>query len=425
VGGPDESIFQPEWSPDGVLYFISDRTNWWNLYRWQDGSIEALCPMEAEFGQPQWIFGMSTYAFESARRIICTYSQRGISHLASLDTETLKLEEIETPYTYISGVRAAPGQVLFLAGSPTQKMAVILLDLNEGKEEVLRYSSESRIDPAYTSIPQDIEIPTVGGRTAYGFFYPPHNKDFEGPEGEKPLLLVMSHGGPTGATIPVYDAELQYYTSRGIAVIDVNYGGSTGYGRAYRQRLNGQWGVVDVDDCVNGARYLVERGDVDGNRLMITGGSAGGYTTLCALTFRNVFKAGASHFGIGDLETFVADTHKFESRYLDNLVGPYPAQRDLYRERSAINYMEQLECPIILFQGSEDKIVPPSQSQTMYEAVKAKGLPVAYLEFEGEQHGFRKAENIKRALDAELYFYSRVFSFELADPTEPVPIDNL
>jgi len=235
----------------------------------------------------------------------------------------------------------------------------------------------------------------------------------------------MSHGGPTGATIPVYDSEIQFYTSRGIAVIDVNYGGSTGYGRAYRQRLNGQWGVVDVDDCANGARYLVERGDVDEKRLMITGGSAGGYTTLCALTFRDVFKAGASHFGIGDLETFAGDTHKFESRYLDNLVGPYPAQRDLYRERSAINYTDQLECPIILFQGSEDKIVPPNQSQKMYEAVKAKGIPVAYLEFEGEQHGFRKAENIKRALDAELYFYAQVFGFELADPTEPVPIDNL
>ena len=235
----------------------------------------------------------------------------------------------------------------------------------------------------------------------------------------------MSHGGPTGATIPVYDSEIQYYTSRGIAVIDVNYGGSTGYGREYRQRLNGQWGVVDVDDCANGALNLAQRGDVDKNRLMITGGSAGGYTTLCALTFRKVFKAGASHYGIGDLETFAGDTHKFESRYLDNLIGPYPEKRDLYRERSAINYTDQLECPMILFQGSEDKIVPPNQSQKMYEAVKAKGLPVAYLEFEGEQHGFRKAENIKRALDGELYFYAQVFGFELADPIEPVPIDNL
>jgi dipeptidyl aminopeptidase/acylaminoacyl peptidase len=425
AGGADESIFQPEWSPDGILYFISDRSNWWNLYRWAAGGIEALCPMEAEFGLPQWVFGMSTYAFESPSRIICTYSQRGLSHLASLDTETLELEEIETQYAYISGVKAAPGQVLLLAGSPTHKMAVVRLDLQEGREEILRRSSESKIDLDYTSIPQEVEIPTAGEQVAYGFYYPPYNKDFKGPEGGKPLLLVMSHGGPTGATIPVYDSEIQYFTSRGIAVIDVNYGGSTGYGREYRQRLNGQWGVVDVDDCVNGALYLAERGDVDKNRLMITGGSAGGYTTLCALTFRNVFKAGASHYGIGDLETFAGDTHKFESRYLDNLVGPYPEKRELYRERSAINFTDQLECPIILFQGSEDKIVPPNQSQKMYEAVKAKGLPVAYLEFEAEQHGFRKAENIKRALDGELYFYAQVFGFELADPIEPVPIDNL
>ena len=425
AGGKDESIFQPEWSPDGVLYFISDRSNWWNLYRYKDGSVEALYPMEAEFGLPQWVFGMSTYAFESPKQMICTYTQRGNSHLASLDTETLQLQEIETQHTYISAIKAAPGQVLFVAGSPMQKMAVILLDLVDGSEEVLRYSSESIIDPAYTSIPLEVEIPTTGDKKAYAFFYPPHNKEFAAPEGEKPLLLVMSHGGPTGATIPVYDSEIQYYTSRGIAVIDVNYGGSTGYGRAYRQRLNGLWGVVDVDDCANGARYLVERGDVDSNRLMITGGSAGGYTTLCALTFKDVFKAGASHFGIGDLETFAGDTHKFESRYLDNLVGPYPEERDLYRERSAINYLDQLDCPMILFQGSEDKIVPPNQSQQMYQAVKAKGLPVAYLEFEGEQHGFRKAENIKRALDGELYFYSRIFNFELADPIEPVPIDNL
>ena len=425
TGGAQESIFQPEWSPDGTLYFISDRTNWWNLDRYQNGGIQAVCPMEAEFGLPQWVFGMSTFAFESPRQIICTYTQRGISHLAQLDTETLELEEIETQYTYIRSVKAAPGQVLFLAGSPTQKTAVVLRDLVGGTEEVLRYSSESVIDPAYTSIPQEVEIPTTSGKTAYAFFFPPQNKDFTAPEGEKPLLLVMSHGGPTSAAIPVYDAEIQYYTSRGIAVIDVNYGGSTGYGRAYRQRLNGEWGVVDVDDCANGALYLAARGDVDDQRLMITGGSAGGYTTLCALTFKNVFKAGASHFGIGDLETFVGDTHKFESRYLDNLVGPYPEKKELYRERSAINYLDQLDCPMILFQGSEDKIVPPNQSQEMNQAVKAKGLPVAYLEFEGEQHGFRKAENIKRALDGELYFYSRVFGFDLADPIDPVKIDNL
>lgn len=425
VGGPAESIFQPEWSPDGVLYFVSDRSNWWNLYRWVEGKVEALCQMKAEFGVPQWVFGMSTYAFESPRRIICSYSQRGKSHLASLDTETLELEEIETNYTNISGFKASPGLALFLAGSPTQKTAVVRRDLRNGNEEVLRYSSESKIDPDYTSIPQEVEIPTEGEQVAYGFFYPPKNKDFVGPQGEKPPLLVMSHGGPTSATTPTYDAKIQYYTSRGIAVMDVNYRGSTGYGRAYRQRLNGQWGVADVDDCANAALYLVNRGEVDENRLMITGGSAGGYTTLCALTFRDVFKAGASRYGIGDLETMVVDTHKFESRYLDNLVGPYPEKHELYQERSAINYTDQLKCPMIFFQGSEDKIVPPNQSQTMYKAVKAKGLPVAYLEFEGEQHGFRKAENIKRALDGELYFYSRVFGFELAEPIEPVPIDNL
>ena len=425
AGGPDELIFQPEWSPEGVLHFISDRTNWWNLYRLRDGKIESLYPMEAEFGRPQWVFGMSTFGFTSDGHIVCTFSQQGVSHLASLNTATLKLEEIETPYTYIEQVRMTPRGVLLIAGSPTEKVAVVLLDLKSRRIEVLRRTHETKIDPGFTSIPQAVEFPTEGERTAYGFFYPPCNQDFTAPKGEKPLLLVLSHGGPTGATAPLYLERVQYWTSRGIAVLHVNYGGSTGYGRTYRQRLNGQWGVVDVDDCVNGARYLVERGDVDGDRLLIMGGSAGGYTTLCALTFRNVFKAGASYFGIGDLETFVTDTHKFESRYLETLVGPYPARRDLYVERSAINFTERLACPLILFQGSEDKIVPPSQAQKMFEAVKARGLPVAYLEFEGEGHGFRKAENIKRALDAELYFYSRVFGFELADSVEPVAIENL
>jgi dipeptidyl aminopeptidase/acylaminoacyl peptidase len=425
AGGPEESIFQPDWSPEGILHFVSDRTGWWNLYRWQGRSFEALCPMNAEFGQPQWVFGRSTYAFESSQRIICTYTQRGVSHLASLDTITLDFEEIETPYTYMDNVRAAPGRVLFNAGSPTEMHSINLLDLNTGQIAVLQRASKVQFDPGLISIPQDIEFPTENGLKAYGFFYPPHNKEFDAPPDEKPLLLVMSHGGPTGQTLPILDNEIQYWTSRGIAVLDVNYGGSTGYGRAYRQRLNGQWGVVDVDDCVNGARYLVEQGQVDGNRLMITGGSAGGYTTLCALTFRDIFKVGASHYGIGDLETFVGDTHKFESRYLETLVGPYPDRKDLYKERSPIHFTERLECPLILFQGSEDKIVPPEQSRSMYAAVKAKGLPVAYLEFEGEQHGFRIADNIKRALDGELYFYSRVFGFELADPVEPVTIENL
>jgi dipeptidyl aminopeptidase/acylaminoacyl peptidase len=281
------------------------------------------------------------------------------------------------------------------------------------------------VDAAYLSAPEAIEFPTEGGLTAHAWFYRPKNPDFIAPPGELPPLWVHSHGGPTSAAAASLTLGLQYWTSRGIAVLDVNYGGSTGYGRAYRLRLEGQWGVVDVDDCVNGARYLVERDEVDGNRLMISGGSAGGYTTLCALTFRDTFRAGASHFGIGDLETFVHDTHKYESRYLERLVGPFPERRDLYHERSAINYTDRLSCPVILLQGLEDKIVPPNQAQTMVDALLKKGLPVAYLAFEGEQHGFRKAENIARALEAELYFYSRVFKFPLADAIEPVPIANL
>ena len=425
AGGRAESIFQPEWSPDGVLYFVSDRTGWWNLYRWHAGRAEALCPMEAEFGQPQWVFGMSTYAFESAARIVCTYTQAGVSHLASLDTVSLELKELATPYTAIREVSAVRGHALFLAGSPTEATAAVRFDLATGQAEVLRRSNPLDLDRGYVSVAQQIEFPTEAGLTAFGLFYRPQNRDFAAPEGERPPLLVLSHGGPTGASDAVLDAGIQYWTSRGFAVLDVNYGGSTGYGRAYRQRLNDNWGIVDADDCVNGARHLVGTGEVDGERLLIKGGSAGGFTTLCVLTFRDVFKAGASYYGVADLEALATDTHKFESRYLDNLVGPYPARRDLYLERSAIHFTDRLACPLILFQGSEDPVVLPNQSRKMYESVKAKGLPVAYLEFEGEQHGFRKAENIKRSLDAELYFYSKVFGFELADPVEPVAIENL
>jgi len=425
AGGEEESVFQSQWSPDGVLYFISDRTGWWNLYRWQEGNIEALCPMEAEFGTPQWIFGMSTYAFESPGRIICTYTKRGKYYLASLDTETLKMEEISSSYTYFGNLSAKPGRVLFLAGSPTEALSVVHLDLETRQFDVLRRMSTIQLDPGYVSFPKEIEFPTEEGSIAYAYFYAPQNRDFAAPESEKPPLIVMSHGGPTGATSPVFNPRIQYWTSRGFAVIDVNYRGSTGYGRAYRQSLNGKWGVADVEDCENGALCLVERNKADGERLIIRGGSAGGYTTLCAITFRKRFKAGASYYGIGDLETIAKDTHKFESRYLDKLVGPYPDRRDLYVERSPINFTEQLECPLILFQGSDDKIVLPEQSRKMYTTLKAKGLPVAYLEFENEQHGFRNSENIKRALDAELYFYSKVFGFELADPIKPVSIYNL
>ena len=425
AGGDGESIFQPEWSPDGVLHFVSDRTGWWNIYRWRNRHIEALTEREAEFGRPQWRFRLSTYAFESANRIICAYTSKGTWKMASLNTSTLEIDPINIPYTEISDVRASPGRVIFIAGSPTEPTSIVKLNLASKQIEVLRRSNSVAVDEGYLSKPQAIEYPTSHGLTAHAFYYRPHNKDQVAPPGERPPLLVMSHGGPTSAASSGLNFAIQYWTSRGIAIIDVNYGGSTGYGREYRERLNDQWGIVDVDDCVNGARYLVDRGEVDGNRLIIRGGSAGGYTTLCALTFRNIFKAGASYYGISDLEALAKETHKFESRYLDRLVGLYPERIDLYRKRSPIYFTDRLSCPVIFFQGLEDKIVPPNQAETMFKALLIKGLPVSYIPFQGEQHGFRRAENIKKALDSELYFYSRVFNFRLADPVEPVPIENL
>jgi len=425
AGGENESIFQPEWSPDGVIYFASDRNGWWNLYRWRGEHAEPLVEMAAEFGLPQWVFGLRTYAFESAERIICTYIQDGQNYLASLDVRTGALERIATPYTVISQLTVTPGKVLFLGGAPTLPGALVLLDLATGQQQVLRCESQRSIAEGYLSVARTIEFPTGHDSKAYALFYPPQNQDYVAPGGEKPPLLVMSHGGPTGMARSALDLSVQYWTSRGFAVLDVNYGGSSGFGRAYRERLNGQWGIVDVEDCVNGALALVNQGLVDGDRLIIRGGSAGGYTTLCALTFYNVFKAGASHFGIGDLEALARETHKFESRYLDRMVGPYPAFRDVYRARSPIHHVDRLNCPVIFFQGLDDHVVTPIQSETMAAALRQKGIPVAYLTFEGEQHGFRQAANIRRALDAELYFYSQIFGFVLADEIEAVQIANL
>jgi dipeptidyl aminopeptidase/acylaminoacyl peptidase len=425
AGGPAESIFQPQWSPTGDLYFVSDRTNWWNIYRWQGGDVQAVCPKEAEFGTPQWVFGMSTYTFVAPERIVCWYSGPKGSGLAFLDTNSGELTPINLPYTSMGGVHGNTEHVVLLAASSTTSGEIIGLDVKTLDFEVLRRSQSMRVDPAYISDAQSIAFPTEHGLTAYAYYYAPKNADFQAPEGELPPLLVSSHGGPTSAASSALKLGIQFWTSRGFAVLDVNYGGSSGYGREYRERLRGQWGVVDVDDCVNGAKYLVERGLADGKRLTIQGGSAGGYTTLCALTFRDIFSAGASHFGVSDLEIFVHDTHKFESRYLFGLIGPFPDRTDLYHNRSAINFTDQLSCPVIFFQGLEDKIVPPNQAEAMVAALRAKKLPVAYVAFEGEQHGFRRAENIKRSLDGELYFYSKVFEFALPEPIEPVFIENL
>lgn len=430
AGGPIESIAQPTWSPHGDLYFISDRSGWWNLYRF-DGGARAVHPMEAEFCGPQWFFGLSDYTFlpNNAKyeqdKIACIYSQNGIDHLGIINPEGDNLRTIELEYTSLGSLVSGMGRLWLIGASPTKGPTLFSIDPSTEEVEVIRESSSIEIEPGYISIPQTVEFPTENGLKAHALFYPPTNKDYVAPEGEKPPLIVISHGGPTGSTRAVFSLSTQYWTSRGFGVVDVNYGGSTGYGRAYRERLNGNWGVVDVQDCINAAKCLIDQGLADPKRVAIRGGSAGGYTTLMGLTQYDFFAAGASYFGLADLEPFVNDTHKFESRYLERLVGPYPEAIELYRQRSPVHFADQITCPVILFQGLEDKVVPPSQSETMVRALKAKGLPYTYIAFEGEQHGFRQAETIQRAAEAELYFYSKVFDFQLAEPVEPIEINNL
>jgi len=440
AGGEGESIYQPGWSPDGALYFASDRTGWWQLYRathdsndpngWNVPNAPNVTNDpnvgDAEFGRPQWIFGSATWRFAGPTRLVVSYTQRGRWRLGVVDLASGRLDDLAPVLQPHEWLAATPADVVLVARFDAAPDAVVRVDLQTGCVETLREASSRRPDPGYVSVPEPIEFPTDGGVTAHAFYYPPRNKDFGAPDGEAPPLIAITHGGPTAATDPTFDLEVQFWTSRGFAVADVNYGGSSGYGRAYRERLNGRWGIVDVADVVNAARFLADTGRADPTRLIVRGGSAGGYTTLAALTFRpDVFKAGASYYGISDLEVLEVDTHKFESRYSHGLIGPYPEAKAVYRARSPIHAIDRLSCPLILFQGLEDKVVPPNQSQMMADAVRAKGLPVAYLAFEGEQHGFRKAETIVRALEAELYFYGRVFAFAPADRLDPVPIDNL
>ncbi len=423
AGGGEESVFQPEWSPGGVLHFCSDRSGWWNLYRWQAGEIEALTALEAEVGRPQWGFGMSCYAFFDEQHLLLAVNRQGIWQLA-----TLQVGEdpcfLTHDYSVARRLRARAGGVALLTAAPQQPPAVVLYEPDSGTLRELAQSSPMHVSADWISKPQPISFVGAGGATSHAFFYPPHNPEFEAPADEKPPLLVISHGGPTSAAQAVLAWSIQYWTSRGIGVLDVNYGGSSGYGRAYRERLHGQWGIVDVEDCVRGATSLVERGLADGARLAIRGGSAGGFTTLRALTCSQRFAAGASYFGVSDLEALARDTHKFESRYLDRLIGAYPAEQHLYHARSPIHAAEGLSCPVIFLQGLEDKVVPPNQSERMVDVLRAKGLPVAYLTFEGEQHGFRKAENQQRALEAELAFYARVFGFAPADALPPLELEN-
>jgi dipeptidyl aminopeptidase/acylaminoacyl peptidase len=448
--GPGESVFQPRWAADGSLWFVSDRTGWWNLYRWTPttvpgngtpaGDIEATVEMEAEIGVPQWVFGQSRYAFLDGGRVVFAYQRDGFDHLAvrTPDGEVHELDvavpgpgDSSAVLTSLGGIEAAHDEVVLAGASATTEPAVVRFRVEgaalAGDPEVVRPPRDLGLDPAWFSVPEAISFPTSGGRTAHALFYPPTNPEVSGPPEQRPPLLVLIHGGPTLAARPMLQLGTQYWTSRGFAVVDVNYGGSTGYGRSYRDQLQGTWGEVDLDDCEAAARWLAAQGRADPQRLCIRGGSAGGYTTLAALAFRDTFAAGASHYGVADLEALATETHKFESRYLDGLVGPYPEARDVYVARSPIHHVDGFDRPLAVFQGLEDEIVPPNQAEMIVDALRRKGVPVAYVAFPGEQHGFRDATNIRRALDGELSFYAQVFGFDLPaeEGIEPIEVENL
>ena len=426
AGGPAESVIQPRWAPDGSLVFSSDRSGWWNLYRWPRDGMEVLpiAPMEAEIGGPQWVFGLSDYDIDDDGTIVAFAHGPDEARLLALsggdEPRAIGFDEHSLAY-----LRIRAGLLTAVAGTFTRPTAVVRIDLATGREERLRETGELAVDPRYLSRPEHITFPTSGGRMAYGWYYPPTNPDVVAPAAERPPLVVMSHGGPTSEARTSLSLSRQVFTSRGFAVVDVDYGGSTGYGRAFRNQLREQWGVVDVDDCTAAAEWLAAQGLVDPQRLAIRGGSAGGYTTLAALCFKDVFSAGTSFYGLGDLAAFIDITHKFESRYMDLLVGPYPEMAERYRERSPNEHSDRISCPVLVMQGADDKIVPPAQAEGIVEALRRNGLPHAYLLFEGEGHGFRMAQNQKRALQAELSFYAQVFGFELADDFEPLAVAGL
>lgn len=426
AGGAAESIFQPAWAPDGTLHLVSDRTGWWNIHRLEPGGEATnLTPMAAEFGVPMWQFGYSSYDFLTDGRIVCAYRRDGRHHLALLDPASSELIDLDVPYECFDPpfVRTEGSRIVFVGSGPTTEPEVVLLDFTSRSVEVVRGGDRLDVDAAFLSEPEAIEFATDEGRTAFAYFYPPHNPGFAAPDGELPPLVVHAHGGPTSETTPELDPYVQYFTTRGLGFLDVNYGGSTGYGRGFRERLYGQWGVVDVRDCIAAARHLVEQGRADGDRLVVTGGSAGGYVVLAALAFHpEAFAAGTSYFGVSDLEPFATSTHKFELRYTDLLVGPWPEAAELWRERSPVRRADAIRRPVLLLQGLEDVVVPPSQAEIMVRALDANGVPYAYLAFEGEQHGFRRAENIVRSYQAELAFYGAVLGFEPADDLPPLEL---
>lgn len=432
AGSSTESLGQPRWLNAQTLLFTSDRRGWGNLYQWQNTTPQIVKPLlpqawDLEFGAPHWVFGQSTYAIISQSCLICSVTHHGLGQLGILDMAAQTWTVLDLPFTEFYSLQAHAQAAYFVASAPTLPSAIIELDLTSLDPEstsykILQASTHLQIAPDYFAIPQALCFPTSEEQVAYGFYYPPTNPDFVAPANEKPPLLVKCHGGPTAATNTGFNLSIQFWTSRGFAFLDVNYRGSTSFGREYQDALQGRWGIYDVADCVSGANYLVQKGLVDSRKLAMRGSSAGGYTTLAALTFTDTFQAGASYYGIGDLEALAQDTHKFEAHYLDGLVAPYPAGAAIYRQRSPIQFVDQLACPVIFFQGLEDKVVPPNQAAMMVNALITKKIPVAYLTFAEEAHGFRQAKTIQDTLEAELYFYSQIFGFTPAGEIPPIPI---
>ncbi len=410
AGGDQESICNVCWSKKGELYFVSDRTGWWNLYRYRNGKTEILYPAQVDFAAPAWVFKSESYGFTDEGEIVCIYTQEGIDFLTLLNPDTGAASEIELPFTALKKIVVAGKTAYFFAGSPTQPLSLIRLDLKTRQYQIVKESVARTLDEKWISVPEGVAFQTRHEDISYGFYYPPTNPDFKAPEGELPPLIVKCHGGPTAHVQPVFSMETQFWTSRGFAFLDMNYSGSSGYGRIYRKRLEYMWGIRDVEDSIDGALFLVEQRLADPKKLFIRGGSAGGYTTLCALTFSDVFAGGTSYYGVSDLELLAKDTHKFEAHYLDRLIAPYPAQKETYFERSPLHHIERLSRPLLLLQGSDDPVVPLNQAQLVYDALKKKGTPVTLIVFEGEQHGFKTASSITRAIDAELSFYCDILN---------------
>jgi dipeptidyl aminopeptidase/acylaminoacyl peptidase len=427
VRGERESVILPGWDRENRLVYVSDRTGWWHLYRREGDRDVQITDGEREFGVPLWVFGVSTWVALDDGSIVAAWTRDGGWNLSVIDPETREIRDLDLPFTSISAVKAHPDgvSVIVTAGTAHQPSDLLVVDTRTGQYASVRPQTGPTVPDEVVSVAEAVSWTAPDGNTAHGFYYPPHNPDATGPAGELPPLIVEIHGGPTSAASSTLDPATQFWTSRGFAILDVNYGGSTGYGRAYRERLNGTWGVVDVDDCVSGALALADQGRVDRDRLVIRGGSAGGYTTLAALTFHDVFRAGVSYYGIGDLEALATDTHKFEARYGDGLVAPYPEGIETYRKRSPIHHVDRLSSALLLLQGMDDKVVPPNQAFTMADAVRRKGLPVALLTFEGEGHGFRMAETTKAALEAELSFFAQIFGYEPSGEVPVLAIDNL